>query len=65
MLISKIEMMMNELLNQWSHSQILLQINNTVDQDFVSNEEVISCPLKVHATNTIDNEDSVQNLQQS
>ena len=56
---------MNELLNQWSHSQILLLINNTVDQDFVSNEEVISCPLKVHATNTIDNEDSVVNLQQS
>ena len=56
---------MNKLLNHWSHSQIPLLINNTIDQDFVSNEEVISCPLKVHATNTIDNQDSVQNLQQS
>lgn len=40
---------MNELLNQWWDSQLPLMINNTMDQDFISNEKFISYPGKVHA----------------
>lgn len=42
---------------------IPLLIDNTVDQDFVSNEQVIPYTGKVHATHT--NQDNVLNLQQS
>ena len=42
---------------------IPLLIDNTVDQDFVSNEQVIPYTGNVHATHT--NQDNVLNLKQS